>query len=139
MALVNEARGIVVDGRYETPIDDKTPPGAAALNGARVEQRRVVERRYSALVNEAAHVEMHLTVAEQRRMVEVGAKEPCFRMWLTEAEKNGPGCKDWTTYPLSDGRWAAWRKNSDLDKLLEQGEMKLWRIICERCIEDDVV
>lgn len=84
-------------------------------------------------------IELHLSVDEQRKLVEAVQKEPCFRMWVTREEFARGSFADWTHYELSDGRIAIWRKSSDLTKLQEGGEVTLWRAIKERTISDDVI
>lgn len=85
-------------------------------------------------------IEIHLTVAEQRRLVEAEAKEPCFRMWLSRGEFVTSSFADWTAYTLRDGRVAIWRKQSEADRLLAgDGDQKaLWHAIMERKIDDTV-
>lgn len=81
-------------------------------------------------------VEISLTVAEQRKIAEHDAKEPCFRMWLTPREAGIMAGKDWTMYPLDDGRFACWRKKSDLDALLAHGEIAVHAHLAKRVMED---
>lgn len=63
-----------------------------------------------------------LTVADQRRIVEAEAKEPCFRMWLTEWEFKKAAFADWTSYPVAPGVVAIWRKRSDVDKMVASND-----------------
>jgi len=83
-------------------------------------------------------IEIHLTVDEQRRIVQAEAGEPCFRIWLSREEHDLASFADFTSHPLGDGRVAVWRRQSDLDKLLTSGRMDLWRELCSRKIDDSV-
>lgn len=83
-------------------------------------------------------IEIRLTVAEQRALVEAQTGEPCFRMWLTRQEYERGSFSDWPEFELSDGRIAIWRKESDLDTLQTTNAM-VWRAIMERRIDDDVI
>lgn len=84
-------------------------------------------------------VEIPLTVAEQRAIVEADVGEPVIRMWLSADEwERVKDLVDWTAHPLSDGRIGIWRKRADLDAIMSKN-VQLWSNICERIIEDDVI
>lgn len=90
---------------------------------------------------ESVTIEIHLTVAEQRKIVEHEAGGPCFRMWLTDKEASAlrrMHGTDFTMHPLEDGRWAQWRKESDMDTLHSRGDMVLWNELNARRLSDDV-
>lgn len=81
---------------------------------------------------------VEFTVAEQRAIVERDAGEPCFRMWVSDAEHQKLlGLVDWTCYRLSDGRWAVWRKESDVKALIANGAINVANSIKERRLGDD--
>jgi hypothetical protein len=80
-----------------------------------------------------------LNVAEQRAIVERDSGEPCFRMWLSADEHNKiRDMLDWTCYRLSDGRWAVWRKESDLALLKQNGAITVAQHIEGRRLADEV-
>lgn len=82
---------------------------------------------------------IEFTVAEQRALVERESGEPCFRMWLSDAEHAKIlGIADWTCYRLSDGRWAVWRKESDLVTLRANGAVTVAQNIEGRRLGDEV-
>lgn len=88
----------------------------------------------------ASHIEIVLSVEEQKKFVEAKTGEPCFRMWMSKAEfDRAERFDDWTHYDLCDGRIAIWRKESDLANLQKGGEIGLWRAIMERRLADDVI
>lgn len=82
---------------------------------------------------------IEFTVAEQRAIVERDVDEPCFRMWLSDEEhQKVRDLGDWTCYRLSDGRWAVWRKESDLQALRDAGAMTVADNIEGRRLADEV-
>lgn len=87
------------------------------------------------------NVKMELSVEEQRKLVERELGAPCFRMWMTEAEKTKVlfAIQDWTCYQLRDGRWAVWRKEADLEVLKAHGEMTVYANIQARRLTDEVL
>lgn len=86
---------------------------------------------------EPTTIVIHLTLAEQRRIAELEAKGPVFRMWLTSEEAHSVENDDWTVYPLKDGRFSAWRKQADVDALMST-DHKLALAILSRKIDDTV-
>jgi hypothetical protein len=82
---------------------------------------------------------IEFTVAEQRLLVERECGEPCMRMWVTDAEHQKIlGLADWTCYRLSDGRWAIWRKESDIAALRAGGAITVADNIEGRRLSDEV-
>lgn len=68
-------------------------------------------------------IQITLTVADQRKLVEADVGEPCVRIWLTDEEFAKVSFADWTAYPLQPGLVAIWRKRSDIDVLLASTDM----------------
>lgn len=108
----------------EKLVDDVDPPSRGDVLPPAVEPEAVVE--------------VVLTVAEQRAMVEAEAGGPCFRIWLTQSEFARSDFCDWTCYTLSDGRVAIWRRESDMETLQAQNVL-VYRAIMSRRIDDNVI
>lgn len=87
------------------------------------------------------NVDLTITREEQRALME-HALGPCFRMWLDPTEwAIAKKTTDWTAHPLKDGRYAVWRKESDVQKLLDSGDTSdavLAKYINARRLADDV-
>lgn len=91
---------------------------------------------------EQVTIELKLTPAEQRRIVEADQGGPCFRMWLTpnehrEVMKTAP---DYSHGQLSDTRYFCWRPQRALDELLTSSNVAdhaLAKHLQGRIIHDD--
>lgn len=86
-------------------------------------------------ISQSGTIELHLTLAERKKLIEHGVGEPCFRVWLTIEEYAATCEKDWSVHKLKDGRWAAWRKESDVTSLQDK---ELAAFISSRRLPDDV-
>lgn len=89
------------------------------------------------------HIDLKLTVAEQRRVVEAEVKQPCVRMWLTkgEHEHTYAHAPDFTHGQLEDGRFYCWRRKADLDELARStspADVALFKALTGRILRDDV-
>lgn len=95
-------------------------------------------------VPEVLTIELRLTPAEQRRIVETDQGGPCFRMWLTpnehaEVMKTAP---DYSHGQLSDTRFFCWRPQAALDELRASSnpaDKALAKHIEGRMIHDDTI
>lgn len=88
-------------------------------------------------------IELNLTLADQRKIVEHIFGGPAFRIYITANEKrrlDAAGVvQEQTAHPLKDGRWALWRKESDIQKLMDHGEITMAGEINSRRLGDDEV